>query len=247
MRKGLSVFLAVVLCVLLCACGVDKKYNAILEYFDSGNYEGIKSEMMVLSPEFKAEYEQLLEKAGQYDKYQTLIALLESENYEAAAADLAGRIPEPPKPASTEVAITMDNWSEYFEILEIPVADPFGKLYMYCFVFAPRAEYVNRIDYETDFSLDISHADTYMGEYKYSFDPETGEFAYLDAKYKFTDTIYNVRSMSNTTLKCYVNNDCQVTYDDFSAVLYSGAVFDDIVQKYTVEIDNIRGSIYVLD
>ena len=54
MRKVLSVFLAVVLCVLLCACGVDKKYNAILEYFDSGNYEGIKSEMMVLSPEFKA-------------------------------------------------------------------------------------------------------------------------------------------------------------------------------------------------
>lgn len=168
-KKVILLIFTVILCLCLCACNVDEKYATLLKHIDSGNYEGIKSEMMILSPDFKVEQEQLLEKAVWYEKYQTLITLLEQEDYDGAMADLENRIPKPPRPASTEVAITNDNWSEYFEILEYPVTDPFGRLYMYCSAFVPKAEYIDRIDYDTEFSMDISHIDNFIGVYTYSF------------------------------------------------------------------------------
>ncbi len=113
MKKALSLLLALAMCLSLAACGVDEKYNALLENLASNNYDGIKQELSALSPDFAAEQEKL-------EEYADLIAALEAENWEAAVADIVSRVPvtEPEEPTYTEVKITMDNWQEYFEIRE---------------------------------------------------------------------------------------------------------------------------------
>ena len=107
MKKAMSLLLALVLCLSLCACGVDKKYTPLLENLDAGNYDGVKDALTELSPEFKADVEKL-------EKYQSLIDLLEAENYEDALVDVENRIPVP---ECEVIEITMDNWDEYFEIV----------------------------------------------------------------------------------------------------------------------------------
>ena len=107
MKKTISLLLALVMCLSLCACGVDEKYAPLLENLDAGNYEGIKDALIELSPEFKADAEKLA-------KYQSLIDLLEAENYEDALVDVENRIPVP---ECEIIEITMDNWDEYFEIV----------------------------------------------------------------------------------------------------------------------------------
>ena len=107
MRKAISLFVASALCLSLCACGVAEQYKPLLEHLENQNYEGIRNEMMVLSPDFAAEQEQM-------EKYQSLIDALEAEDYETAFADVESRIPTPEYEI---IEITMENWEEYFEIV----------------------------------------------------------------------------------------------------------------------------------
>lgn len=247
MKKWICIALFFSLCLSLCACGVKQEYRALVEQLEAENYAQAGEELLALSPELEEKYRELNEMAELYDKYSAIIDAMEAERYEEAAAQLQLRIPEPPKPESTEVIITIDNWAEYFEIREMPVADPFGRLEMYAFLFVPREEYVDRLDYSVDFSLDISHVDTYCGEYRYSFDAQTGEFFYLDAKFKSESSYTNVNKMTSGMLRSYAEHRDAIRYDELYAMIYCGAVFDDVVQMYRLEIDNIRGSVYILN
>jgi hypothetical protein len=114
MKKAISLFWVLALCLVLCACGVDEQYKPLLEHLDTQNYEGIKNELMVLSPDFKVEQEQMATAAEKLEKYQSLIDLLESENYIDALIDIESRIPAP---EYETIEITMDNWDMYFEIV----------------------------------------------------------------------------------------------------------------------------------
>lgn len=109
MKKTLALLLVLVICLSLTACGVDKKYTPLLDALNAGDYAGIKQAMAVLSPDFAAE-QALMEKYGD------LLALLEAEDYENALTNVTSRMPVPEEPTYHEVAITMDNWQEYFEI-----------------------------------------------------------------------------------------------------------------------------------
>jgi len=247
MKKTISVFLILAMCLSLCACGVKAEYKALVEQLEEGDFAGAGEELLLLSPELAKEYHQLCEEAALYQKYDDLIDCLEGEDYEGAAADLQSRIPEPPKPTSTEVQITMDNWQEYFELREVPVADAFGRLECVTLLFVPREEYLYRLDYSSEFAVDISHVDTYLGEYHYSFDPQTGAFSYLDATYKSNDLLINTARVTNTSLKYYLDNGGNADPSSRPGEIYAWFVYGDAVQKYTVELDNIKGSIFVLD
>ena len=114
MKKALSLTMALVLCLTLCACGVDERFKPLLEHLETQNYEGIKNELVLLSPDFKLEKEQAVANAEMLAKYQGLIDLLEAGNYEDALADVENRMPAPEYEV---IDITMDNWNEYFEIV----------------------------------------------------------------------------------------------------------------------------------
>lgn len=116
MKKVIALVLTAVMCLALCACGVDEKYTALLEHLDAGNFEGIKTELTALSPDFQAEQDQMTANAALLEKYGDLLAALEAEDYEAALEDILGRMPVPEEPVYAEVVITMDNWTTYFEL-----------------------------------------------------------------------------------------------------------------------------------
>lgn len=107
MKQIIAMLLVLVMCLAMCACGVDEQYKALIEYLDARDYEGAKAEMMALFPEAKAEAEIL-------EKYGELIELLEKEDYEGALLDVQSRVPVP---EYESIEITMDNWQEYFEIV----------------------------------------------------------------------------------------------------------------------------------
>lgn len=247
MKRWICAIMAFTICLSLCACGVKAEWKPLMEQLETGNYTRAGEELLKLSPELAQEYQRQCEEAALYQKYKEIIDSMEQEEYEAAAAELASRIPEPPKPASTEVQITMENWQEYFELREVPLADAFGRLECVTLLFVPREEYLHKLDYSSEFAVDISHVDTYLGEYHYSFDPETGSFSYLDATYKANDTLINTARVTNTSLKFYLDNGGNADPGSHAGEIYAWFVYGDSVQKYTVEVDNIKGSIFVLD
>lgn len=116
MKKWIALLLVLAMCAALYGCGVDEKYKALLECLDTGDYAGIKAELSLLSPDFRAEQEQMTADGELLEKYADLIASLEAGDYETAVENIRARMPVPEEPVYEEVAITMDNWQEYFEI-----------------------------------------------------------------------------------------------------------------------------------
>lgn len=114
MKKALALLLSCVLCLSLYACGVPKQYQPLMEQLEAQNYEGIKTELTALSPEFKADTERMAEYESLMAKYESLLALLEEERYEEALLDVQNRMPVP---EYETIEITMDNWQEYFEFV----------------------------------------------------------------------------------------------------------------------------------
>lgn len=114
MKKTISWILVIAACLTLCACGVDEQFKPLLEHLETQNYAGIKNELVLISPDFKAEQEQSAANAELLAKYQSLLDHLEAENYEDALADIESRMPVPEYEI---IDITMDNWQEYFEIV----------------------------------------------------------------------------------------------------------------------------------
>lgn len=175
MKKILFIILVLVLCLSLCACGVDKKYTALLEHLDTGNYPEAKTELTLLSPDFQAEQEKMAADSEILAKYADLIALLEAEDYESAAANVLARIPVPEEPAYTEIAITMDNWTEYFETVykEDWIINGFDEaegLNIY-YALQVKEEYVDRLTNLMETKVDIefsSKAVYYNCEYDFS-------------------------------------------------------------------------------
>lgn len=230
MKRIISAILVVILCLSLCACsGVQQEvYDAA-----KAGYE-----------EATAKYDALKSKV---DKYSTVIEALEKEDYDGAVEAVNAMRPAPEKRPSHEVVITMDNWAEYFELVEIPKATAFGDLDNLAFVFRIRDQYIEQVDYDSPFKIDISHIDLYRGESYFDYDYSTNTYTLTGWKYRSDSDLRNTRSFENTTFK----SENEVDYSDFSVfhpcMLYSGGVFNDVVQVYEVTIDNIKGSIYLYD
>ena len=230
MKRILSAILVTILCLALCACsGVQQEvYDAA-----KAGYE-----------EATAKYDALKSKV---DKYSTVIDALEKEDYDGAIAAVNAMRPAPEKRPSHEVAITMDNWAEYFELVEIPKATAFGDLDNLAFVFRIRDQYIEQVDYDTPFSIDISHVDYFKGERNYEYDNSTNTLTYTGWTFQHNSDLRNTHSFDNTVFAA----EKEIDYSDFSArhpcAFYSGGVFNDNIQVVEVAIDNIKGSIYLYD
>ncbi len=140
MKRIILLSLTLALCLTLCACGVDKQYKPLLENLETGNFEGIKNELSILSPDFKAEQEQMAENAEALAKneeilakYDSLINLLEAEQFEEALQDVISRIPVPEGPSEEELFVTVEltpeNINDYLEFrpYQIEYVDAFGE------------------------------------------------------------------------------------------------------------------------
>lgn len=132
MKQLFSLILVLVMCLTLCACGVDEKYTALLEHLDNGDFDGIKTELAILSPEFQAEQAQMAADADMLAKYDGLIGMLEAGQYEEAIQDVIGRIPAPEGPTNEELYVTVEltpeNINDYLEFrpYQIEYVDAFG-------------------------------------------------------------------------------------------------------------------------
>ncbi len=236
MKRIIAAVLILIMCLALCACsGVKQEvYDAAMS-----SYEAAKAGY----EEATAKYDALKSKV---EKYSTVIEALEKEDYDGAVEAVNAMRPVPEKRPSHEVVITMDNWEEYFELVEIPKATAFGELERLSYVFKLRDQYIELVDYDTPFKIDISHIDTYKGESNFDYDHSTNTLTLTGWRFRSNNDLKNTFSVSNLTLK----QENEVDSNDYSAYhfceIYSGNVFDGI-QIYEVNIDNIKGSIYLYD
>ncbi len=236
MKKILALVLVVIMCASLCACsGVKQEvYDAAMS-----SYEAAKAGYDELS----SKYDELKSKA---DKYSTVIEALEKEDYDGAVEAVNAMRPAPEKRPSHEVVITMDNWAEYFELVEIPKATAFGELECLSYVLKLRDQYIELVDYDTAFQIDISHIDTYKGESNFDYDYSTNTLTLTGWRFTGNNGLKNTSSINNNTLKReneVVSNDYSINHP---CEIYRGFVYDGI-QVYEVAIDNIKGSIYLYD
>ena len=234
MKKAISLLLALVLCLSLCACGVDQKYEALLSNLNAGNYAGIKSELATLSPECKAEQEILA-------KYKDLIDLLEAEDYDGAIADIQSRIPVPEEPASIEIEITMENWNEYFEIVFVEEWDNNGftePKYLYLdYYFNIKEDYVDRITKSSESEVELTFAVDYVS-YACEIDYPSMQYTLGEDIDLVPDEMVGTR-VKRYSLEDVIDNYCKLT---------TGYEFSNIIMMpKEPEILSIQGSIYLIE
>jgi len=230
MKKTIAILLALALCLSLCACGVDKQYEPLLEALEANNYEGIKSALGALSPDFANEQEELVT----YRQYKSLINSLENEDYEAALSEVAAMIPAPPEPVYQAQEITMDNWDTYFELVQNEDwrVNGFGEAedYRVDYQLKLRDEYlekVNRLNFNLsvelsftanyhDATVDLTTREVMIGDIATNISGEdTGEVSRVNDVTYFDETgilsMYNASSYliqwDNGTQSMYVIED----------------------------------------
>ena len=232
MKKTLAAIVALALCLSLCACsGVQQEvYDAAKAGYDelSSKYDVLKSK---------------------FEKYSTVIEALEKEDYDGAIAAVEAMRPAPEKRPSHEVVITMDNWEEYFEIVEIPKATAFGEMDRLTYVFKLREQYKELLDYDSFFRIDISYIITVKGNSYFDYDYSTNTLTLTgwQNQYSYNDTSKETCSFDNSTLK----SENEVDPNDFTAfhpcTINIGHVNNNKVCVLEISIDNIKGSIYLYD
>jgi len=186
-------------------------------------------------------------------KYESLIALLEAEDYEGALVDVAARIPVPEEPACTEVQITLDNWQDYFELKPIDVWDTndFGETdELRCMeALFVRPEFADKIVWDkTNLIVEFTIAHSYVQceidfENKEWSITESGEISHVSV-----DT-YTINAASHTRHEEFVQNHVLGTHKWASGTdknMYE--VNNHSMGIVTIQsLDRIQGSIYLLD
>lgn len=253
MKKIISLLLALVLCLSLVACGVDKQYTALLDHLQSGNYEGIKNELAALSPDFRAEQEQMTTDAEKLAKYESLINLLEADDYDGALADVTARIPVPPEPACTEVEINIDNWQEYLELKPIDIWDEndFGDTDTLRCVEAlyVRPEFADKIVWDkTNLIIEFSIEHSFV---ECEIDFENKEWSIietLDVTHVSLDT-YTLDAASHTRYDEFIQNHVIGTHNWASGTDKNMYEVNNHSMGIVVvqSVERIQGSIYLLD
>ena len=130
MKKALSLILALVLCLGLCACGGNSKYakyDALIGYIESDNYIGAITEL---------------------NKF------IQPKNYIGVIVDPTGTEQTDPPAEDVRVEITLENWQEYFEITmkDSWRKNAFGDVtsFSHALVFRLKESYADRVVSESE-------------------------------------------------------------------------------------------------
>lgn len=147
MKKIFSLLLVVVMCFSLAACGNSsklekyKKYEALINYMEAGDYESALAEMIRIS-----------ENGGSVDN----------------AGDESG------EKTAKAVGISIDNWQEYFEIVEREETEKneFEEIEdMYKGVYLVLKDEYEMVGYDTSIAIEYN----YINEWRYvEIDKENG-------------------------------------------------------------------------
>lgn len=198
-------------------------------------------------------YEEAIEAFSEIGSYKRVAdKIAEASAKKEEAERLAAEAAEAARPRRT-VKITKDNWTEYFEIVKAPFSDAFGNLQSQLFIFRPLKSIKDKIDYDSEFTIDVKHKDTYKGEYTFKYNAKTDKISDLKVKYAANNSFYNTRSYTNKELKWIVDAGYSGPYNEKNYVnsLYQGSCFNDtkgsVLQVYKVEVVNIKGSLVLFD
>lgn len=122
MKKLTSLLLALTLCLSLCACGKADDYEAAVALMDSENYKEALTAFTELG-----DYEDSIQKKAECETaiaYKNAVELLNSGEYQQAYNALCPLADYRDVPDLLmhfkEIAITPDNWMDYFTISETP-------------------------------------------------------------------------------------------------------------------------------
>ena len=193
MKKAISLLLALVMCLSLCACGKSKEVKNLESLIASIGEVSIGSEAVIAEAEAAyaaldeegkktitnygtlklAKEELLFQKAsalfeeGQYDEALELLYLVES--YARVSSQIATieaekqeqiRLAQEAEYAARPrevIQINLENLDTYFEFICIPYFNTFNQLDKIACKIFPRDDYINRIDFGSDFLVEIGY------------------------------------------------------------------------------------------
>ncbi len=201
----------------------------------------------------EGKYDEALEafsKIESYRKVDDMVreALTKKEEAEKLAAEAA----EAARPRIT-VEINKKNWKDYFELVQIPVRNNLDELDNIAYVFRPKAEIKDRIDYDSEFSIDIKHTDTYTGEYNFKFNPATNRIRIGKARFTAETRFPNIFHISNEGFKSFVFTDyesCCYNGDPLMPIFRAFIYYNEeikLLQVYEVKISKVQGTLVLFD
>ena len=139
---------------------------------------------------YNASVKELEEYKAQLSKYESVISLLENEDFDGAVRRIEEMRPDPPTQPITSIEIDTNNWDEYFEIREYYELwkndlNDYTNVYSCVGVFL-KEEYLNRLipensENESKVSFEVEYFNAYK---KVTLDKQTGEFSFDDKEYK---------------------------------------------------------------
>ena len=155
---------------------------------------------------------------------------------------------------SKEITITIDNWNEYFEVIEYPYwkENAFGEIddLSIWWIVSLKEEYQHLIDTEKEQSVALELSAKYK-EYGIIVD-------YQNKKYSYTDSIYEYEAESENTTVAF-DLQSKMNYEtnkiDFLRVFSSGIgeadkdgeMIDAIYRYYDISVLRAEGKIYLLE
>lgn len=173
-----------------------------------------------------------------------------AENNDGIIAGTEAAKPHPETLTSHEVKLTAENWAEYFEIAELPLADASGKPECVQFVFRIKEEYKDIVDCGRDFLIHIDYSLTCRGDSSFEYDSAANMLTYTEMHLYPKSGFRGKASfeIANSSIRAETEQD----YSRFSApercVMESAAVNEDnTIRKYELTVDKISGSLYLFD
>ena len=188
-----------------------------------------------------------------YEKYKGVIDSLETEDYDGAISAIEDLRPAPIKQPSHEVQINVENWQDYFEMVERPLEDGSGNFCCIYLILLPKESESSLIDYSTPFSIEVETFCDNTQQSIYDYDSETHSLILHDPSPVMANLSWNT-TVTNEDLLNYHDDEFIdgtklenpiVPIGEVAAQNYGdleGTVF-----KGTGTITNIEGSIYIYD
>ena len=111
MKKWMSAVLAAAMMVCLGGCVSQEDYDALQT--ENESLQTTIEELRATNDTLQSNYDTASSGNALYEKYNDVVDAMEAESYEEAIEAIQDRMPEP---AYSEVAITTDNWEDYFTL-----------------------------------------------------------------------------------------------------------------------------------
>lgn len=238
MKKALSLLLALVICLSLCACGKDatitnpyEKYSALFDMLEAGKYEDAHGYIDDL--------------ADTTEPTATEPTEIESPTTEPSTEPptTTPTETEPPatEPEYTAIELTLENWDTYYEIMDTGIeyrTDAFGEIsnIWICQNWELKKEYRERLSHVEDFAVEFTPKMA-INDVRATVDLENKTYELITDMSNFNPGSYYAPTYIESNYLCPFSHKSHYSLTENSFHHY---IFE-------VDVSRIKGTLYLLN